>query len=190
MKILIILGSTREGRNGDKVASWVVEQSKKIEGVKFELIDLKDWILPYYNQQKHASMLQKGDCGDDHIDEWIAKVDDADGFLIITPEYNHGYPAVLKTALDYPYKQWSKKPVGFVSYGGLAGGARAVEQLRQVAIELRMAPTRDSVVIPGIYELVDETGFKNNERFDNTLKETFEDLLWWARVLKKGREKE
>jgi NAD(P)H-dependent FMN reductase len=190
MKILVILGSTREGRVGDKVAQWVMEKTKNVDSVEFEFVDLRDLKLPYYNEPAHPSMVEEDNYADDRICNWIDKVREADGFLIVTPEYNHGYPAVLKTALDYPYIEWNKKPVGFVSYGGLAGGARAVEQLRLVSIELQMAPIRDTVVIPGIGEFVEEKGFKNNERFDKTLGEVFEQLIWWGTILKSAREDE
>lgn len=187
MKILIILGSTREGRVGDKVAEWVVEKSRELNGVEFEFIDLRDWRLPYYDEPRHPSMVKLGECPENHVDDWKLKVKEADGYLVVTPEYNHGYPAVLKSALDYPYNEWNKKPIGFVSYGGLAGGARAVEQLRQVSIELQMVPIKDSVAIPAIKEKIDGAKFLNNERNDENLETVFDELIWWAKALKRAR---
>src|SRR3989344_8075712 len=169
MKIQIILGSTRQGRKSEMVGRWVLEQTQKRptsasqgetgEDFEYELIDLRDWDLPFYNELDSPNYLD-GKFSIDLAIKWGAKIAEADGFIIVTPEYNHGYPAVLKNALDYAYDGWNRKPVSFVSYGGSAGGARSVEQLRLVAIELDMAPLRAGVYITQVSRAFDESGEK------------------------------
>jgi NAD(P)H-dependent FMN reductase len=110
-----------------------------------------------------------------------------DGYVFVTPEYNFGYPAVLKNALDHIYHEWNNKPVGFVSYGGGAGGSRAVQQLRQVVVELQMAPIRAGIVIPFARRLFDESGGIKDEAYDGRANALLEQLLWWTRALKAAR---
>src|SRR5579859_7915590 len=139
VKIQVIIGSTRKGRFSEKPAHWIFDELKKRQDVDAELIDLRDWPLPFFDESISPSQ-NKGTYENALAAKWAKKIEEADGFIIVTPEYNHGYSAVLKNALDYVYKEWNKKPVGFVSYGGISGGTRAVQQLRQVAIELQMVP--------------------------------------------------
>lgn len=161
--IYVILGSTRPNRRGEKVAEWFMEAFGNYEGLNFELIDLADWNLPFLDEPKSPSA---GDYQHEHTKKWAKKIDKADGFIIITPEYNHGYPAVLKNALDFLYAEWNGKPVGFVSYGGAAGGVRAVEQLRQVAVELQMHPLRGQVAIPIFSALGEDGNFKDTSPYE------------------------
>lgn len=124
--------------------------------------------------------------------KWAAKINEADAFIIVTPEYNHGTSGVLKNALDYIYYEWNNKSVGFVSYGGV-GGARAVEQLRGVAIELQMAPIRNAVHIPQHWNLLDENGSMKDgalDPFKGSATIFLDQLLWWARALKIAREQQ
>lgn len=189
LKIQIILGSTRQNRFGDKPARWIYEETKKKAGVEAELLDLRDYPLPFFNEPMSPTML-KGNYSNEIAKKWAKKIGEADGYIIIPPEYNHGYPAVLKNALDYPYSEWNNKPVGFISYGGV-GGARSVEQLRQVAIELQMAPIRNSVHIPAFWTLLDENGELKAGAFDSlkTNADNFlNQLIWWAKALKTARE--
>ncbi len=156
-KIHVILGSIRVGRAGEKVAKWFMKAVSEVPNVELKLIDLLDYPLPMFAEAVPSSMRQ-----DPHenpaIQKWLSTIAEADGFIIITPEYNHSYSSVLKNALDYPYHEWRDKPVGFVSYGGFAGGARAVEHLRQVAGELHMLDVRDQVLIPTVWSAFDEQG--------------------------------
>ena len=186
-KILVILGSTREGRRGESIAKWVMSTLSKRNDAEFELIDLKDWDFPFYNfsgypsteKYKYFSKLQE---------KWAKKIDNADGFFVITPEYNRGYPGVLKNALDYLWYEWNHKPVSFICYGGTSGGIRATEQLRKVVIELDMVPIRDEVVIHGVSRLIDENGkFKADDRKNEKLKSTTDRLIIWCESLKKIR---
>ena len=188
LKILIIMGSTRPNRKSEKIARWVYEEIQKRPEFIGELIDLRDWPLPFYNERESVSDLD-GNYSVEIAKQWAAKVASADGYIIVTPEYNHGYPAVLKNALDYAYDEWNHKPVAFVSYGGSAGGARSVEQLRLVAIELDMAPLRAGVYITQVSRAFDESGekFKDEGNWNKRLASLFSDLAWWAALLKLGR---
>jgi NAD(P)H-dependent FMN reductase len=146
VKIQVIIGSTRQNRFSEKPARYIFDELKKKEGVEAELIDLREWPLPFYDEPISPAM-NKGNYFNELGKKWAAKVGEADGYIIVAPEYNHGYTAVLKNALDWVFAEWNKKPVGFVSYGN-AGGARAIEQLRQVVIELQMLPIRSAIHIP------------------------------------------
>jgi NAD(P)H-dependent FMN reductase len=145
LKIQVILGSTRQSRFGDKPAHYILGELAKRPDVQAELVDLRDWPLPFFDHP--VSPIRAKITEPPIVPKWAAKVGEADGFVMITPEYNHGYSAVLKNALDWVYTEWTKKPVGFVGYGSL-GGARAIEQLRQVVIELDMVPIRQAIHIP------------------------------------------
>ncbi len=188
IKIKVILGSTRQDRFSDKPAGWILEKVKKLEGVEAELLDLRDYPMPFFDEPVSPSMSP----GYDHpvVKKWAAKIAEADAYIIVTPEYNHGYSAVLKNALDYVYREWNCKTVGFVSYGSVLG-ARAVEQLRQVAVELQMAPIRNSVHLPGPWTFELENGSLKTgsfESFEDAAKHFLDQLLWWAKALKTARE--
>lgn len=179
IKIQIIIGSTREGRSGEKVGKWILRQAQKDHPFEAELLDLKEWNLPLYDEPT-SDVTQK----------WIDKIKEANGYIIVTPEYNHGYPASLKNALDYPYEEWNRKPVGFVSYSaGRGAGIRAVEQLRLVSIELQMAPIREAIHIPSIKKALDESGNPTDSKLNERAKDFLDELLWWTRALKEAREK-
>lgn len=146
MKIQIIIGSTRPNRFSEKPARWLFELAKTRTDFEAELVDLRDYPLPFFDEPMPPRAL-KGVHSNDTAKLWARKVGEGDGYIIVTPEYNHGYPAVLKNALDTTYFEWNGKPVGFVSYGG-AMGSRSVEQLRQVAIELMMFPIEMGLLVP------------------------------------------
>lgn len=140
--IQILVGSIREGRKSLPVAQWVGEWAALREEFQAELVDLADWSLPMLSFAKPPAM---GLSDDATQRRWAAKIGAADGYIFVSPEYNHGSSAVLKNALDYLYAEWNRKPAAFVSFGN-TGGARAVEQLRGVAIELRMAALGEAVL--------------------------------------------
>src|SRR3989344_5342905 len=146
MKIKVILGSTRAGRFSDKPGNWVLGELQRNSGIDAELLDLRDYPMPLFNEEETPSYKTKP-YTDPAVVKWTAKIQDGDAFIVIAPEYNHGYPAVLKNALDYAYQEWNNKPVAFVAYGS-AMGARSVEQLREIAVELQMAPVRNAVHMP------------------------------------------
>ncbi len=189
LKIHVILASTRSNRFGDKPANWIFEEAKKAPGIQAELIDLKDLGLPFFDEVAGPANID-GKYKTPGAAAWAAKIGEADGFIIVTPEYNHGYPAALKNALDYAYAEWNRKPVAFVAYGSVAG-ARAVEQLRQVAVELQMAPVRKAVHIQNFWTLVDEAGkLKENAFAPNAhdAADMLSHLIWWAGALRDARE--
>lgn len=196
IKIKIIVGSTRQGRFSEKPAQWIFEEAKKLKGVEAELLDLRDYPMPFFDSPMSPSMA-KGQYANETIKKWAEKINDGDAFIIVAQEYNHGYSAVLKNALDVIYPEWNKKPVGFVSYGGVLG-ARAVEQLRQVAIELQMAPIRNAIHIPVdiFFAAMMGKGPSGPEMFEpmrkgpmgDPVERFFNDILWWARALKAARE--
>jgi NAD(P)H-dependent FMN reductase len=134
-RIAIIIGSTRPGRNGESVARWVLEHAQQREGVEYELVDLADWNLPHLDEPMPAAA---GQYANDHTKAWAAKIAEFDGYLFVTPEYNHSTSGALKNAIDFVGAEWYNKAAGFVSYG-VFGGARAVEHLRLVLSQLQVA---------------------------------------------------
>lgn len=184
--IQIIQGSTRHGTNAPKVASWFLALGQKHDDCTLELVNLLEWNLPFFDDPSSPST---GEYHTEAAKRWSAQIAKADGYVIITPEYNHGYPAGLKNALDLIYREWNRKPVAFVSYStGAIGGARSVEQLRQVVIDLQMVPIHSALHIPAIETAFDEHGQLDPswaKRADVLLTE----LRWWAIVLREGRER-
>ncbi len=186
--IKIILGSTRPNRFSDKPGAWMFEEMKKQQGIEAEMLDLREYAMPFFNEAATPSS-KKEDYTHEAVARWTKKIAEADGFIVVTPEYNHGTSAVLKNAFDYVSKEWNNKPVAFVAYGTV-GGARAVEQLRQVAIELQMVPIRNAVHIFSPWLMLDEKGMLKPGSFDPYQKSadmTIAQLLWWARTLKAAR---
>ena len=140
------MGSTRRGRFSERPGRWIHALAAAREGVAAELVDLRDYPLPFFDEPVTPSAAAESYTDPDVV-RWTAKVHQADGYIIVAPEYNHGCPAVLKNALDYVFEAWHGKPVSFVSYGS-AMGARSVEMLRLAAVELRMMPIRDALHLP------------------------------------------
>src|ERR1017187_2818810 len=195
LKIQVIIGSTRQHRFSEKPANYIFEELKKREDTEAELIDLRDWPLPFYDEPISVGS-NKGIYSNPLGKEWAAKIGEGDGYIIVSPEYNHGYSAVLKNALDWVFPEWNKKPVGFVGYGN-AGGSRAIEQLRQVVIELRMVPIFNSIHIPPEVYLavmhekvpVNPDLFKplRGGRRGDRIESFFAELIDYARILKAAR---
>jgi len=189
LNIKVIVGSTREGRFSDKAAAWIAEEIKKQKGVTVEVLDLRDYEMPFFNESVSPSFKQEP-YKNEAVARFTRKIAEGDAFVIVTPEYNHGTSGVLKNALDWVYQEWNNKPVAFVSYGSV-GGARAVEQLRLNAIELQMVPIRNAVHIPG--EQYFQVLFGKMDAKDlfalisNQAEAMITQLLWWARVLKNAR---
>jgi NAD(P)H-dependent FMN reductase len=143
IKIAVIIGSTRPGRNGEAVAKWVYEITRKRSDAEFELVDIKDFDVPLLDEPMPPSL---GQYSKPHTKVWAAKIDNFDTYVFVTPEYNHGISGALKNAIDFLFREWNNKAAGFVSYGG-AGGARAVEQLRLVMAEVQIATVRNQVLL-------------------------------------------
>ena len=134
-------------------------------------------------------MMMERNYADERERAWVRLIERLDGFIVVTPEYNHGYPAALKNALDYAYAGWNRKPVAFVSYGGAAGGVRAVQQLRQVVVELQMAPIRAEVNIPFAMKAFNERGEPSDPLHRKRASAMLNDLAWWTWALREGRRK-
>lgn len=182
-KLKIIIGSIRDNRNGELVKNWLVPLVKNNPNFETKVLDLKEWDLPKFHSAKPPMM---GGYEEPMTQKWAKVIEEGDAYIIVTPEYNHGYPASIKDALDHIYKEWNRKPVAFVGYGGIAGGARAVEQLRQVAVELQMAPTRTAIHIPMVWEAFDEKGMPKHN-MDGQVDGLVADLYWWSEALRKSR---
>ncbi|OBZ92365.1 FMN reductase [Pararhizobium polonicum] len=175
MTIAIVYGSTRQGRFCDTIVNWTLTELWAESGVRVILIDPLQLKGPAENAAVSEAALE-------------VKIGEADAFIVVTPEYNHGYPAALKELIDSCYEPWHAKPVGFISYGGVSGGLRAVEQLRQVFAELHAVTLRDSVSFANAWAQFDEAGnlFKPAEA-KAALTVMLRRLKWWARALKAAR---
>jgi NAD(P)H-dependent FMN reductase len=182
----IVIGSTREGRFGDKPAHWIHELAKARSGLRSELIDLRDHPLPFFNEPMSPAWAP---VQNEAARRWAEQLATLDGLIVVTPEYNHGPTAVLKNAFDYAHQEFSRKPIAFVGYGGV-GAARAVEQLRLVAVELQMAPVRNAVHV-GMVEFLGI--WQQGKRFEDfphlwqAAGAMLDDLTWWASALKTAR---
>lgn len=159
--IAVIIGSIREGRKGEKVAAWFMDAAKDIESANLVLIDLKDHSLPLFADAVSPSV-REGKHSNPDVQAWLDSIEQADGYIFITPEYNHSIPGPLKNAVDYGFKEWNNKPIGFIGYGGVAGGSRSVEHWRQIAAELQMYDIREQVLIPIVWQAFDEQGNLKN----------------------------
>jgi NAD(P)H-dependent FMN reductase len=153
--LTIIIGSTRPGRAGLPIAGWFADRARSHGGFDVHVADLAELDLPLLNEPNHPRMRQYIHR---HTKNWSSVVDAADAFVIVTPEYNYGYPAALKNAIDYLHAEWADKPVGFVSYGGVSAGTRAVQQLKQVVTTLKMLPVTEAVSIPFHPQFIGEDG--------------------------------
>jgi NAD(P)H-dependent FMN reductase len=184
-KILVITGSTRPNRKSKQVAQWFIETASPRKDFSFELADLADISLPLFDEPLPPMM---GQYHNQHTKQWAAKLASADGFVVIAPEYNHGYPAVLKNAIDFAYAEWNRKPVAFVSYG-VAGGVRSVEQLKQVFIQLDAAPINTQVAFAIATNWDQDGTFIPDERSVADAGRLLDELAWWGEALKTAREK-
>jgi NAD(P)H-dependent FMN reductase len=184
-KIGIILGSTRPGRKGEAVARWAFELASKRTDAEYELVDIKDFNLPLLDEQVPPSM---GKYQHEHTKRWAEKIASLDGFLFVTPEYNHAPSGALKNAIDFIYAEWNNKAAGFVSYGS-AGGVRAVEVLRLIMAEVQVATVRSSVALSLFTDFEQFTHFKPASHHENNLKNTLDQLVAWTKALAPLRQK-
>jgi len=184
-KIAIIIGSTRPGRNGEAVAKWDYEIAQKRTDAEFELVDIKDFNLPLLDEPVPPSM---GQYSKPHTKRWAARISSFDGYVFVTPEYNHGISGALKNAIDFLFAEWNNKAAGFVSYGG-AGGARAVEQLRLVLAEVQMATVRNQVLLSMFTDFENYSVFKPDGRHENSVNAMFDQVIAWSGALSTLRER-
>jgi NAD(P)H-dependent FMN reductase len=178
-RIGIILGSTRPGRRGEQIARWVLDVAKQRDDAQYEIVDLADYPLPHLDEALPPSF---GQYEHDHTKQWAAKVASFDGFVIVTPEYNHSTSGVLKNAIDYLFAEWTNKAVGFVSYGS-AGGTRAAEHLRLIAGELRMADVRQQVIVNLMTDFENFTTFLPRDYHEQALTTLLDELVAWSDAL-------
>jgi len=185
IKIAIIIGSTRPGRKAEAVARWVHGIAKRRGDAEFELVDIKDFNLPLLDEAVPPSM---GQYSQPHTKAWAAKVASFDAYVFVTPEYNHAPSGALKNAIDYLYAEWNNKAAGFVSYGS-AGGVRAVEQLRLVMGELRVADVRAQVMLSLFTDFENFTTFKPAVMHEKSVNAMLDQLIAWGGALKTVRDK-
>ena len=154
-RLMIVIASTRPGRSGLPIGEWFTARAQKQAAFDVDVVDLAELGLPFMDEPNHPRLRRYTQ---QHTKDWSVRVDAADAFVFVTPEYNHGYSAALKNAIDFLHVEWAYKPVGFVSYGGVAAGTRAVQQLKPVVAVLKMVPIMEAVSIPFHSQFLDEDG--------------------------------
>jgi NAD(P)H-dependent FMN reductase len=179
LKIAIVTGSTRPNRKAGEVARWVLEIAGRRGDASFEIVDIADFDLPLLNEPLPPSM---GQYGERHTQEWAARIAGFDGFVFVTPEYNHSTSGALKNAIDYLFREWNDKAAGFVGYGS-AGGARAVEHLRGIMGEIKVADVRAQVALSLFTDFENFTIFKPQPGQEAAVEAMLGDLIPWARAL-------
>lgn len=187
LRVAIVLGSTRPGRNGEAVAKWVYDVATKRTDAEFEYVDIKDYRLPLLDEPSPPSL---GRYSKDHTKAWAAKINSFDAFVFVTAEYNHGIPGALKNAIDFLFKEWNNKVAGFVSYGGGALGTRAVEQLRLVMAELQVATVRNQVTLSLFTDFENFSIFKPAQLQEKYVNSMLDQIIAWAgalRILRTGK---
>ena len=190
-KLLIIIGSTRPSRSVDLVAPWLTRKASEHEAFDAEVVDLRDWPLPIFAEHFGTiGDMRDPTYSDPLVRAWNKKIKDADAYLVVTPEYNHSLPGVLKNAIDSVWLSFGfrNKPVAFVSHSGSqTGGARAIEHLSHILVELESAPLRNSVVIPFVQDAFDADGEPKNPLTNVAADIMLDDLAWWSAALEKAR---
>jgi NAD(P)H-dependent FMN reductase len=187
--VTVIISSTREGRFGDQPAKWFYGHLAKRQAVTAKLIDLRDFPMPFFDQVATPAMVGRTPYMQEAVQRWTTEIGSSDAFVIVAAEYNFGPPAVLKNALDWVYSEWNRKPIAFISYGS-AGGARSVQQLREAAVELQMAPIRSAVHLPRETLYAHFTGGDvpaQLAKSNGDAEKMIDDLLWWTEALKAAR---
>ena len=180
LKVAIILGSTRPGRNGEAVAQWVYGLAKQRTDAEFDLVDIKDFNLPLLDEPLPPSL---GRYTKEHTKAWSEKIASFDAYVFVTPEYNHGPSGALKNAIDYLFREWNNKAAGFVSYGS-AGGARAVEQLRLVMGELMVADVRAQVMLSLFTDFENFSRFAPDRRHEAEVNTMLNQVIAWGGAMK------
>lgn len=185
-KLKVIIGSTRPSRKGPIVAEWFLKIAQQHSDFEIELLDLKEIDLPLMDEPNHPSMRQYTN---EHTKKWSKTIDEGDAFVFVTPEYNYCAPATFKNAMDYLFQEWQEKPVGFVSYGGLSGGTRAVQDLKAPITTLGMMPLPQAVNIPFFTNFINEDSvFEAKESLEKSANVMLNKLTDWAKALKEMRE--
>jgi NAD(P)H-dependent FMN reductase len=181
LRVAVIVGSIREGRAGAAITDWFVAQAEPRDDLDLDVLDLAELALPVVFPDDEARIPTSVTAAGHRLDA-------ADAIVVVTPEYNHSFPASLKNAVDWFHAEWFAKPIAFVSYGGRAEGVRAVEQLRQVFVEVHAMTTRDGVSIN--VDTVDERGWPASDGVEGAAKLMLDELAWWGRALRDARARE
>lgn len=180
--IKIITSTTREGRKGIAVANWITDLAKQNEQYSIELLDLAEINLPFMDEPNHPRMQKYQH---EHTKKWSETISSADAFIIVLAEYNFGFPAPIKNAIDYLYNEWMNKPVAFVSYGGASGGMRSTQMLKQVVTAFQMMPVVDQVSLPFFANSINDNGvFVPGEQIIKSAQAMLRELERWSDVLK------
>ncbi len=183
--LMIVIASTRPGRGGWPVAQWVISRATDDERFDIDVVDLAEFRLPLLDEPNHPRLRQYVN---PHTHEWSKRVDAADAFVFVTPEYNHGYPASLKNAIDYLNQEWRYKPVGFVSYGGVAAGTRSVEQLQQVVTAVKLYPLIEQVNIPFYQQFIEDGEIHANDVMESAVVGMLDQIVALEAALRPLRE--
>ncbi|MFT3700965.1 MAG: NAD(P)H-dependent oxidoreductase [Agriterribacter sp.] len=186
-KIKVLTASTRHGHKGPAISQWILELLKSVEGIAVEHLDLKEINLPFMDEPHHPRLRKYTH---DHTKKWSATIDSADAFIIVLPEYNFGFPATIKNAIDYLFEEWAYKPVGIVAYGGLSAGTRATQMLKQVVTALKMMPLAESVNIPFFTKFINEDEkFVSDDHLNSSANAMIRELIRWSDAMKHLRKK-
>ena len=180
LKIAIIVGSTRPGRKAEAVARWVHSIAAKRNDAQYELVDIAEFNLPLLDEPVPPSL---GKYSKPHTKAWAQRIAPFDGFVFVTPEYNHGTSGALKNAIDYLYAEWNNKAAGFVAYGS-AGGTRAVEQLRLIMGELQVADVRAQVALSLYTDFENFSVFKPDPRHEQSVNNMLDQLVAWSHAMR------
>lgn len=187
-KIKVILGTTRPERFGAQPANWIMDLAKEHGGAEFELVDLREVNLPLFDEPVPPAM--GAEPAGDHTKEWANTINEADGFIVVTGEYDHTIPAALSNAIQYLAKEWANKPVAYVGYGAAAGGARAIEHLRQMDGQLSQFDISEHVIIPNYWSQIDEQGvWTPSEHQLSDAKKMIDTIVFWTDIFKDARVK-
>ncbi|HYW04074.1 MAG TPA: NAD(P)H-dependent oxidoreductase [Gammaproteobacteria bacterium] len=186
-RLRIIIASTRPGRKGPAVTAWLERAARAHEGFDCDVLDLAEVGLPLLDEPEHPSLRNYHHA---HTRAWSEMVNEADAFIIVLPEYNHGYPASIKNALDYVFHEWHYKPAGLVSYGGIAGGIRSAELIKPVLTTLRMVPLNEAVPLPFFTQHMSEEGtFEPPAEIEDSVRGMLDEMLRVAEALEPLRER-
>ncbi len=188
-KIALIIGSTRQTRFADKPAQWLLKEAQKRTDMDIELVDLRDFDLPLFDEAASNAWMPSSD---ERAVKWQEKMAEFDGYIFVVAEYNRSITGALKNALDQAYTEWNRKPMSAIAYGAM-GGTRALEHLRTIAVELQMVPTRNAVHIGGSDFFAAHPLGQNNEidtiadHLMPSVEATLNDVVWWANATKAAR---
>ncbi|HZC06177.1 MAG TPA: NADPH-dependent FMN reductase [Ktedonobacterales bacterium] len=184
-RLMIIIASTRPGRVGLPVAEWVRERAEAQGDFDIDVVDLATLNLPFMDEPKHPRLRQYVH---QHTKDWSARVDAADAFVFVMPEYNFAFTAPLKNAIDYLHTEWAYKPVGLVSYGGVSAGTRAAQMIKQVVTTLKMMPIPEAVSIPFVAQFIKDGKVEPNETMQSAATMMLDELARWVKALRPLRE--